>query len=89
MRMVMTRLHGCLACGRCRVTLLWGLQDWCWLCSRCGWLPARALYSRSLACLVREVTAPTLVGQVGGEQTGVGSLHGVGAQQTLAYVMMS
>jgi len=43
----------------------------------------------SLACLVSEVTAPTLVAQVGGEMTGVGSLHGVGAQQTLAHVIMS
>lgn len=43
----------------------------------------------SLACLICEVIAPTLVGQVGSEMTGVGSLHGVGAQQTLAHVIMS
>lgn len=53
------------------------------------WLPGRALYSVGLSCLVCAVTAPTLMGQGGGEMTGIESLHGEGAQQTLASVVMN
>lgn len=42
-----------------------------------------------LGCLISEVTAPTLVGQVGGEMRGVDSLHRVSAQQTLVHVIIS
>lgn len=42
---------------------------------------SKGLYS---GCLICEVTAPTLVGQVGGEMRDAESLHGIGAQQALA-----
>lgn len=58
-------------------------QDGCSLCSHCMWLPTRALYS------ICKVTAPSLVAQVGGERTGTESWHRVGAQQTLASMIMS
>lgn len=74
MRLLMTHSGPCLACGRCGVNLLQGLSGLVLVVPHC-----RALYSVSFNCLICKVTAPTFVGQVGGEMTGAEPLHRVGA----------
>lgn len=71
------------------MNLLWGLSRIVLVVFLLRVASSRGFVIHKPCCLIWKGTAPTLVGQVGGEMTDVGSLHRVSAQQTLAYVLRS